>query len=46
MAAPEYMKDLRKSSQLGVGVYSWLHLSSRASISSISTCYFWSIWDI
>ena len=24
MAAPEYMKDLRKSSQLGFGVYSWL----------------------
>ena len=26
MAAPEYMKDLRKSSQLGFGVYSWLQL--------------------
>ena len=26
MAAPEYIKDLRKSSQLGVGVYSWLQL--------------------
>ena len=24
MAAPEYMNDLRKSSQLGFGVYSWL----------------------
>ena len=23
MAAPEYMNDLRKSSQLGFGVYSW-----------------------
>ena len=26
MAFPEYMKVLRKSSQLGFGVYSWLHL--------------------
>jgi len=26
MAAPEYMNDLRKSSQLGIGVYSWLPL--------------------
>jgi len=26
MAAPEYMNDLRKSSQLGFGVYSWLQL--------------------
>jgi len=24
MAAPEYMNDLRKGSQLGFGVYSWL----------------------
>ena len=24
MAAPEYMNDMRKSSQLGFGVYSWL----------------------
>jgi len=23
MAVPEYMNDLRKSSQLGFGVYSW-----------------------
>ena len=26
MADPEYIKDLRKSSQLGFGVYSWLQL--------------------
>ena len=26
MAAPEYMNHLRKSSQLGFGVYSWLQL--------------------
>ena len=26
MAAPEYMNDLRKSSQLGFGVYSWLQV--------------------
>ena len=26
MAAPEFMNDLRKSSQLGFGVYSWLQL--------------------
>ena len=26
MAAPEYMNDLRKSSKLGFGVYSWLQL--------------------
>jgi len=26
MAAPEYMKDSWKSSQLGFGVYSWLQL--------------------
>ena len=26
MAAPEYMNDLRKSSQLGFGVYRWLQL--------------------
>ena len=26
MAAPEYTNDLRKSSQLGFGVYSWLQL--------------------
>ena len=26
MAAPEYMNDLRKSSQLGFSVYSWLQL--------------------
>ena len=24
MTAPEFMKDLRKSSRLGFGVYSWL----------------------
>ena len=26
MAAPEYMNDLRKSSQLGFDIYSWLQL--------------------
>jgi len=26
LVAPEYMKDLRKSSQLDFGVYSWLQL--------------------
>jgi len=26
MTAPKYMKDLRKSSQLGSGVCSWLQL--------------------
>ena len=26
MAAPEYMNDLPKSSQLGFGIYSWLQL--------------------
>ena len=26
MADPEYMNDLRKSSQLGFGIYSWLQL--------------------
>ena len=26
MTAPEFMNDLRKSSQLGFGVYSWLQL--------------------
>jgi len=26
MAAPVYMNDLRKSSQLGFGIYSWLQL--------------------
>ena len=26
MAAPEYMNDLRKSSQLSFDVYSWLEL--------------------
>ena len=26
MAAPKYMNDLRKSSQLGFGIYSWLQL--------------------
>ena len=43
-AAPEYMKDLRKSSQLGFGVYSWLQLVdlvSRHDTSEIyETCFF------
>ena len=34
MAAPEYMNDLRKSSQLGFGVYSWLQLVDLVSRTS------------
>ena len=44
MTAPEYMKDLRKSSQLGFGVYSWLHLVDLVSQHDMSeayeTCFF------
>jgi len=32
MAAPEYMNDLRKSSQLGFGVYSWLQLVDMSEV--------------
>jgi len=38
MAVPEHMNDLRESSQLGFGVYSWLKL--------VSAWYVRSIWDI
>ena len=43
MAAPEYMNDLRKSSQLGFGVYSWLQLVdlvSRHDTSEVYQTYF------
>jgi len=39
MAAPEYMKDLRKSSQLGFGVYSWLQLVDLVSRHDMSKVY-------
>jgi len=39
MAAPEYMNDLRKSSQLGVGVYSWLQLVNLVSRHDMSEVY-------
>ena len=39
MAAPEYMNDLRKSSQLGVGVYSWLQLVDLVSRHDMSEVY-------
>jgi len=35
MASPEYMKDLWNTSQLGVGVYSWLDLVSRHDTSEV-----------
>jgi len=38
-AAPEYMKDLRKSSQLGFGVYSWLQLVDLVSRHDTSEAY-------
>ena len=43
MAAPEYMNDLRKSSQLGFGVYSWLQLVDlvcRHDMSEVYETYF------
>jgi len=50
MAAPEYMNDLRKSSQLGFGVYSWLQLVdlvSRHDTSEVyETCFFLNNQDI
>ena len=39
MAAPEYMNDLRKSSQLGFGVYSWLQLVDLVCRHDISDVY-------
>ena len=39
MAAPEYMNDLRKSSQLGFGVYSWLQLVDLVSRLDTSEVY-------
>ena len=39
MAAPEYMNDLRKSSLLGFGVYSWLQLVDLVSRHDISEVY-------
>ena len=39
MAATEYMNDLRKSSQLGVGVYSWLQLVDLVSRHDMSEVY-------
>ena len=39
MVAPEYMNDLRKSSQLGFGVYSWLQLVDLVSRLNTSEVY-------
>ena len=41
MAAPEYMNDLRKSSQLGFGLYtcSWLQLVDLVSRHDMSEVY-------
>ena len=39
MAAPEYMNDLRKSSQLGFSVYSWLQLVDLVSPHETSEVY-------
>jgi len=39
MAAPEYMNDLRKSSQLGFVVYSWLRLVDLVSRHGTSEVY-------
>ena len=39
MAAPAYMNDLRKSSQLGFGVYSWLQLVDLVSRHDMSEVY-------
>ena len=39
MAAPDYMNDLRKSSQLGFGVYSWLQLVDLVSQHNMSEVY-------
>jgi len=39
IAAPEYMKDLQKSSQFGLGVYSWLQLVDLVSRHDTSAVY-------
>ena len=39
MVAPEYMNDLRKRSQLGFGVYSWLQLVDLVSRHDMSEVY-------
>ena len=39
MADPEYIKDLRKSSQLSFGVYSWLQLVDLVSRNDTSEVY-------
>ena len=39
LAAPEFMTDLRKSSQLGFGVYSWLQLVDLVSRHDTSEVY-------
>jgi len=39
MSAQEYMNDLRKSSQLGFGVYSWLQLVDLLSQHDMSEVY-------
>ena len=39
MAAPQYMNDLRKSSQLDLGVYRWLHLVNLVSRYDTSEVY-------
>mgnify|MGYP007133533137 CR=1 FL=1 len=39
LAAPEYMKDLWKSSQLGFGVYNWLQLVDLVSRHDMSEVY-------
>ena len=39
MAAPEYMSDLRKTSQLGFGVYSWFQLVDLVSRHDTSVVY-------
>jgi len=39
MAVPEYMEDLRKCSQLGFGVYSWLQLIDLVSRQDTSEVY-------
>ena len=39
MAPPEYMKDLRKCSQLGFGEYSWLQLVDLVSRHHMSEVY-------
>jgi len=39
MIAPAYMNDVRKSSQLGFGVYSWLQLVNPVSRHDTSEVY-------